>query len=100
VVALLFNDQPLSLSPPCMHCRVTVYTITQVKKELKKLDKEHVAETGVKSSCFVDSYEEVVGWLQLLERPKPGNQCINTYDFSTMYTTPDLSDLVVVSVEL
>jgi len=43
---------------------------------------------------LVDSYEEVVGWLQLLERPKPENQCISTYDFSTMYTTLDLNDLV------
>jgi len=32
--------------------------------------------------------------LQLLERPKPENQYINTYDFTTMYTTLDLSDLV------
>jgi len=74
--------------------RVVNVLLSQVKKELKKLDKAHIAETGVKRCWFVDSYEEVVDWLQLLERPKSENQCINTYDFSTMYTTLDLSDLV------
>jgi len=71
-----------------------MYFSSQVKKELKKLDKEHTAKTGLKRCWFVDRYEGVVGWLQLLERPKPENHCINTYAFSTMYTTLNLNDLV------
>jgi len=61
--------------------------LTQVKKELKRLDKEHTAETGVKRRWFIGSDEEVVDWLQFLERPKPENQCVSSYDFSTTYTT-------------
>jgi len=57
--------------------------ITQVKKELKKLDKEHIAEIGVKRCWFIDSYEVLVGWLQLFGREttnlKPENQCTNIY---------------------
>ena len=65
-----------------------------IKKELKGRDKEHIARTGIKRCWFIDSYEEVINCVKLLDRPSRGGQCINTYDFSTMYTTLDLGDLV------
>jgi len=61
--------------------------LMEIKKEVKRRDKEHIAETGIKRCWFIDIYEEVISWLELLDRPDKASQCINTYDFSTMYHT-------------
>jgi len=67
--------------------------LSQVKKELKKLYKEHTAETGGEM-LVCRQLQRSRGLARNLERPKPENQCISTYGFSTVYTTLDLSDLV------
>jgi len=66
----------------------------EVKKELKRMDTEHKAGTGIKRCWYINSYEEVVECLKCSDRIYRDDQCINTYDFSTMYTTLDLKDLV------
>lgn len=66
-----------------------------VKHELKIRDMNHIHETGVKRCWFVDGFEEVTRWLRALERP--GNQqerTLQTYDFATMYTTLDQTNIV------
>jgi len=68
--------------------------LMEIKKELMRRDKEHIAETGIKRCWFIDSYEEVISWLELLDRPDKASQCINTYDFSTVCTTLALQDLI------
>ena len=64
-------------------------------KELKGKDLGHIKREGYRRCFFVDGYEDVVDWLRAYIRPHDqAERHIATYDFSTMYTTIDLTDLV------
>lgn len=66
-----------------------------VKSELIAKDHRHIIKTGVKRCWFVDNHAKVCRWLSQLPRPSnPHHRSVNTFDFSTMYTTLDLNDLV------
>jgi hypothetical protein len=53
----------------------------------------HLRNTGVKRCLFVDGYEDIIAWLKILDRPlDPNLRNIDTYDFTTMYTTLDQRD--------
>jgi hypothetical protein len=66
-----------------------------IKDELLEKDRQHIIKTGVKRCWFVNSHDEVCRWLKNIPRPKnPQLKCVNTFDFSTMYTTLVLDDIV------
>jgi hypothetical protein len=66
-----------------------------IKKELKTRDFQYYCEHGIRRCWFIDSFNEVTNWLRRLDRPVDKTQrCLQTYDFSTMYTTLDLEDIV------
>ena len=62
-------------------------------KELQIQDVQHIKDTGVRRCWIIDNFEYVTGLLPLLPRPKnPKNRNLDSYDFSTLYTTLDLQD--------
>jgi hypothetical protein len=64
-----------------------------VKDELRLRDMVHLRLTGIKRCWFVDSYENIISWLKVLDRPSSSaDRCIGTYDFTTMYTTLNQTD--------
>lgn len=68
--------------------------LSLIKKELLEKDLKHIAKTGVKRCWFVDNHSKVIAWLKHLPRPQnPALQGVNSFDFSTIYTTLDLDDL-------
>jgi len=69
--------------------------LSLIKSELLHLDEKHIAKTGVKRCWFVDNHSKVVAWLKYLHRPQnPALRGVDSFDFSTMYTTLELDDLV------
>lgn len=70
-------------------------TLKLITKELKGKDLRHIGREGYRRCFAVDGYEEVLDWLRAYVRPQEKEgRSIATYDFSTMYTTIDLVDLV------
>jgi hypothetical protein len=66
-----------------------------IKDELVRKDIQHIIKTGVKRCWFVDNHDKVCRWLKILPRTNDTtSRSIDSYDFSTMYTTLDLDDLV------
>ena len=64
-----------------------------IVKELQLRDIEHIKNTGVRRCWIIDNFEYVTGLLPLLPRPpNPKNRGLDSYDFSTLYTTLDLQD--------
>jgi hypothetical protein len=66
-----------------------------VKRELKVRDEKHRTESGVSRCWFVNSYDEVAQRIrQSSDTARQRTGGLQTFDFSTMYTTLDLEELV------
>lgn len=68
-----------------------------VLDSLRKRDDIHLMDTGVRRFFVVNGHAEVVNFLRSWQRdPASTGTHLHTYDFSTMYTTIPLNDLILV----
>lgn len=69
-------------------------TLALVKEELVRKDRLNIIKTAVKRCWFVNDFDEVCRWLKHLNRPTNSQlRGVDTFDFSTMYTTLELDDI-------
>lgn len=65
-----------------------------IRNQLKARDQQHLTDTGVSRCWFVNGYDEVAQRIRHQPGPLDHQQSsLNTFDFSTMYTALDLSDV-------